>query len=776
MRYVEHPAPRWWWAWLAVLFVVLLVPHCWLPELTHNEARYAVIAQEMASHYNFLSPTLFGQKVFVFPLCSWILALASFLVPLSELTIRLLLGLVPTALLALTCGWISYRLAGAHAGAVSAAAVMSIGVVAFQRGALGEENMIFALLINGAWLLWYRLGRVRKRWFLAWLLAHLLVCLAILAGGMKAVFFFYFPLLWLRRPLKIRRRIAQADHWLSLLLMVAAIAAWILLVPEMKEYFLAFFRNFEAKAATRGYVSRLIRFPLRTVLGILPWAFLAWPTYCEAFRPLERQPIFSSFLRTVVSSLFFVFWFLPLGSPAMLMPLLGPMAILIGMNYDLLVRRYGPELLLIVRVAGWFTLFCGVLVAVMVVVFMGSPIFTELPQSVYITAIVLVVLSCVMALVCMRWRLRLPVWLMVLLGVLMVRMMFGGSFLVFRYATKNEKRQLAAQLSSVLPETDDEVYVLFESNKGLFPAEWFYLKRRVVRLESAEQQAPDEEPKQYLPDKQVVYVLGERLEPIAKNREWIPLTDPIEWHDDNVFRLWKGVLTERVERWQASALDFDRRTARVSSWVSSRPATLELKPRSAATRPLWVERGFRGRPALRFTGSQALFREDSDRVRVIGTEQTVVMLVRASAAAARQTLIDITRSDGQGSILLRLVYLAPDKALSVFYRDQEGKYRQARADADLTKPSIIVVRRNKRVINITVATAEKSADIPEEHALGDFEDTTYVTTVGATWDGERFTDYLTGDVVELHIYNQALSDDRMFQVINSLRDTYLELQ
>ncbi len=483
MRYKDHPAPKMWWLWLIGLFLLILVPLCWLPELNTAEARYALIGQEMAGSKDFLNMSLLGEPTFVFPMSSWVLGLASLLGSLDPFAIRLL-GIVPTALLTLLCGWVGYRLAGVHAGAASAAAVFTMSVVSFQRGVMGEEHMLFSLLIMGSWLVWYQLGRVRKRWFVAWSLAHLLMCLAILTGGMKAVFFFYFPLFWLRRPIKIRRRLLQADHWLSLLLNIAVIYAWIMFVPHMKDYFIAFFREFQPQEATRGYFYRFLRFPFRALLGTLPWTFLLWPTYCDAFRPLEKQPIFSTFLRTIVSSLFFVFWLLPMGSTDQLMPLVGPVAILVGMNYDLLVRRYGPQLLGIVRIASWLTLVMGVVTGLVVVVSMGA--IEQLSPLLHVTAMVLCTAALVLALVFLRWRPALPVWMMVVMAVLMCKLMYAGSVTVYRYITKDDVRRLTAQIAAALPPEEDHVYLLFKRNSGKFPVVWYGLGKTVRRIQSAD--------------------------------------------------------------------------------------------------------------------------------------------------------------------------------------------------------------------------------------------------------------------------------------------------
>ena len=73
MRYEEYPAPRWWPGWLLLLFILLMVPHSQLPELSDAEAYYALMGREMAEGGNYLRATLLGQRAFAFPLVPWML-------------------------------------------------------------------------------------------------------------------------------------------------------------------------------------------------------------------------------------------------------------------------------------------------------------------------------------------------------------------------------------------------------------------------------------------------------------------------------------------------------------------------------------------------------------------------------------------------------------------------------------------------------------------------------------------------------------------------------
>ncbi len=757
MRYKEYSAPPYWPLWLLGLFALLLVPHCWLPELSANEARCALIAQEMAVRGNYLAPRLFGDPIFAFPMTSWLLALGSSMLPLNEFTIRLI-GIVPVGLLALVCGAISFRLAGVHAGAVTATAVISTVVVVFQKGALGSGEMLFALLITCSWLVWYRVGRVHRHWFPAWFLSHLLVCLALLTGGVKAVLFFYFPLLWLRRPLRIWRRLAKAHHWLSLGLALLLITVWILLAPQVKEEFIGFFQKFQPREATRGYFSRFLEFPFRAIGGIVPWVFLLWPTFCEAFRPLENRPVFCGFLRTIVSSLFFFFWLVPIGNASILLPLLGPMAILVGMNYDLLVRRYGNELQLIVKGAAWLTLLLAGGWAVFSFANRDHLELFNLPTSIHVTAVVMVAAGVLLAGACLLWRLPLPLWLMMLLAMFMLKTVHGGTWQVYRYVRASDKRALAQRLAAPLP-PDVPIYMIL-STKASFPAECYYLKHPIKRTK----------PTGDLPNVQIVYVLSER-EPIATNREWDPVTPVCHYREDYSFRIWKGVLTERLIHWRADTLSFPTASATVAAWRSPGPDGAILTQAVPDEQPLWLAKGIQGKPVIRFGGNQVLHRTDAELIKNIGGEYTIIMVVRLSQEAPRQTLLDIACHDDGNSILQRFVYTPASSTLTVSCRDRQGKVLALEAVVNLSKPTIITVRRDRRAIGINLDGAAAGS---QPSNLGAMNAGSYVTAVGASWDGERYSDFLLGDIAELRIYNRSLSDERLQTLVQALKREYLE--
>ncbi|UKI29523.1 MAG: hypothetical protein L6W00_15710 [Lentisphaeria bacterium] len=81
--------------------------------------------------------------------------------------------------------------------------------------------------------------------------------------------------------------------------------------------------------------------PLMLPLRLLPWSLIAWIPFCVALQALDSTPILSRYLRTLVFASLALLWLLPDGDPVELLYLLGPLSILVGINYELGMRRYG---------------------------------------------------------------------------------------------------------------------------------------------------------------------------------------------------------------------------------------------------------------------------------------------------------------------------------------------------------------------------------------------------------------------------------------------------
>ena len=508
-------------------FLLLSVPAMFLPELSHEEALHATIAREMLHNNDFVTPHFQGSAILVAPMCAWMLSLISMTVGLNEATIRLV-GILPAVLLALICMF-TVRRTVPGGGALATGAAVCFSLAAIYIGGVAENDMLFALFINAAWISFYLLSRERKRWMYAWSTAHLLLVCALLTGGIQALFFFYFPLLLMRRPLKIIRRLWKLEHLFPLAVLLIGMICWLLLVPFVKEEVVRVFQEFTPAEHAVGYLRRVVEFPLRAVIGFLPWVFLAWPGFCAAFHPLEKNPVLCQYLRTIVYSLFYFFWIIPASDSKVLLPLIGPVAILLGMNYQLLIRRYSRQLRMLplalsgIAVAGIIaTAVTGVLLRLQVITW-------QVP-----TPMILVTSGCMLAaagIVTAVWlnRRKAPVWLLVAGSVMAVQLTAVGSFQVYNHLYNSHSRDFAHGFSTSLP-PGITVYEIIPGH-DLYPSECYYLNRRVVRLNNIKD----------LPVRaKNVYVLGRHRMPISPFYEWHELSDITEYKKMKL-RLWEGV-------------------------------------------------------------------------------------------------------------------------------------------------------------------------------------------------------------------------------------------
>jgi 4-amino-4-deoxy-L-arabinose transferase-like glycosyltransferase len=315
-----------------------------------DEALYAAFAQDMVSKGHALQTHLQGHPVRAFPLYSWLVALCSGFQSPSALSVRLpaLLSLWGLALLA---GLIARRIQGSFAGIVTAAVLVS-SLVSFRIGCRAQSESIHALLLCAAWAAWYYYGQQGKKWYLAWGIALGLVFLAVLAVGAKAIFFFYFPLLFLHRPFNIFHRLQGPGHVSMLTLFLLLLGGWLYIVPGQP--FLSWNTIMAgAGANSSSFMGHLFRFPLKCVIYLLPWAFFCWAPFCLALRQFERDSNACNLLRSIILCNGIALLLLPGVSPLLLLPAFGPMAILIGVHFEIVIRRYQHVLIGFLHAAGW---------------------------------------------------------------------------------------------------------------------------------------------------------------------------------------------------------------------------------------------------------------------------------------------------------------------------------------------------------------------------------------------------------------------------------------
>lgn len=327
--------------WLLALAAALLyLPNMITREVRSGEALYASVASDMVRTGSGWSTTVHGEPQRAYPGYPWLVAAGQQLGLPPEVALRLPAVLCIAGLAGL-CGTVGYRRGGPVAGAIAAAVVLC-NPAALRCGTRAQSEPLLALLLCAAWMTWYSVGQRRKFWALAWVGAMVFVIPAAFTAGARALAFFYLPFLFLRRPVKGRRRLLLPSHLVVLAVTVAALVFWLRRVPN--QIFLPWNELNTMPKVTLSYPVEVIMFPLKSVLYLMPWPFLLWPAFCMAYRPLENSPLVFHYLRTIVVSAFVAAWLIPKLSPLVLMPVLGPIAIMTGLHAELVLRRHHPQL------------------------------------------------------------------------------------------------------------------------------------------------------------------------------------------------------------------------------------------------------------------------------------------------------------------------------------------------------------------------------------------------------------------------------------------------
>ncbi|MDD4539903.1 MAG: hypothetical protein PHT80_12870 [Lentisphaeria bacterium] len=338
---------------LIVLTLVMYLGCLTIHELrASDEALHAAFAQDMVASGRFLQTHLQGRPVRAFPLYSWLVVLCSGFQTPTTLSVRLpaVLALLGLALL---CGLIARRLQSAFAGAVAAAVVLT-SLASFRIGCRAQSEILHALLLTAAWAAWYYYGQQGKKWYRAWGIALGLVFVAVLAVGAKALFFFYFPLLFLHRPFNIFHRLQGPAHVFTFTLLLLLLGAWLYVIPGQP--FLSWNTIMagtnDSESGTR-FFGHLLSFPLKSIVYLLPWAFFFWSPFCLALRQFENDNNACNYMRTIIFCNVFALWLLPGASPLLLLPVFGAMAILIGVHFEIVIRRYQHVLIGILHAGAW---------------------------------------------------------------------------------------------------------------------------------------------------------------------------------------------------------------------------------------------------------------------------------------------------------------------------------------------------------------------------------------------------------------------------------------
>lgn len=320
-------------------FFIYFIPQIGMTQFRwRKEALYTAISLEMnLSRPNTIAHgELISETYPLFPIFASIFLKAG--IPVSSAT-RIVSILF---ILAISVGiWITAKRAFGEIQAFVSAAIFFSSLIVFDKGMEGypESTAFFWLFV--AWGTWFSLGIQRSLWNIAWFLSFTFCGLSFYTIGWEALFYFFIPLVFMRRPLSIWSRINKAGFYVGVVVLAFFVIIWS--YPRWIDGHDIPFRNI-SKEFTSAYLLQLIFFPFDFFLRLFPWFFIVWTVFCAEYDEMERNPVFTRYLKTIFFTLFFINWFLPNNDPRKYSLVFIPLAILAGARYPILVRRHSLKI------------------------------------------------------------------------------------------------------------------------------------------------------------------------------------------------------------------------------------------------------------------------------------------------------------------------------------------------------------------------------------------------------------------------------------------------
>jgi hypothetical protein len=326
---------------LFLLFILIFSPwYLHIRELIGVEGKFGVMAIEM----NLLSPagTAHGEALSsCYPFYPWLVAIAHKLGLGIELSLRGI-SILALGFISLIVFIITKKMSGLQ-GAFVATCFTFSNIFILEKAIDGNPFTLTVVLLLSGWILWYYFGTVKGDWNVGWIVGLLFAGLAFYTIGWIALLYFFLPLIFMRRPLSFWNKLKYPGFSIGLCVVLFFILLWT--IPKITGNI-----NPQLNSTTflndisNTYFRDILLYPFNVIGGFMPWAIIAWPVFCVAYQPLDKNPIFSRFLRTIFFSLFFALWINPFTTTRDFIILVPPLAIMTGTNYWILIRRHGNGL------------------------------------------------------------------------------------------------------------------------------------------------------------------------------------------------------------------------------------------------------------------------------------------------------------------------------------------------------------------------------------------------------------------------------------------------
>ena len=421
------------------------------------------------------------------------------------------------------------------AGIVGASVVM-LNALSIEKFSDGNPVMLSALEVFSAWMVWYILGFWRGKWKLAWISTFLIAGMTFYTIGFTGLVLIIFPMLFHRRPLMVWTKPRGQAFFIGLAVLITfflfwGLPRWTLLQEPVWE------RTMISLPSAKDYLLHLLTFPFDAAIRLLPWTLFVWAPFCPAIGPLDENPMLSRYLRTLFLGTFVLLWLSPLTQSRDIFFMIPPLAVLVALNYWIVVRRYGWRLLKLFNISAvLILLLCAASLLYLIISRDSLPtfitdMFRDMNGSPYRNlAIIGTVLGCIAALtaifMCVSGE---RVWLAILM--LMSAMILPYRTMIQPYQNLNRsKEKTGYTFREAIPEKEIPEVVYRMYNIPPYYSEMHYFGIKLKTIGGAEE----------LPaEKTVVYVFSQVV-PSAPERIWERVS--YKFYKNNKIELWRGKL------------------------------------------------------------------------------------------------------------------------------------------------------------------------------------------------------------------------------------------
>ncbi len=339
---------------ILLLFSLFLnLPYMHLREFQGEEGRRVIVAENMLKSGDWIVPHVEGAVYLKKPpFYNWLLAGIFYITGIiSETTARL-----SSVITATTCA-IVISLFWRKIAGISDALYVLPGMVfltfpdVMGKAIKAEIDITFTLFVTLSIISFFYFYEFRKKELAAWTISLFLVGIGILTKGVQAPAFFYAGVIPYMIYKREGKKIISINHLAGICVLLIVILMWLIPLLNIEGYDKLIHTSLNEITARRepmkegGFFKHLIAFPLQYFISYSPWILflVLW-----LYKPLEKLPPLMKSL--AVYCLFFLifsipfYWIMPGAWLRYVLPLAGPLAILITLPLYSLMASEKPTL------------------------------------------------------------------------------------------------------------------------------------------------------------------------------------------------------------------------------------------------------------------------------------------------------------------------------------------------------------------------------------------------------------------------------------------------